>query len=90
VGFFQGGDHKILAYLIGAAFHHGDPVFGAGHYNFKGRSFYLLVAWVQDKFPVHLADAGARNRAVKRNIGNMYRRRGGDNRQNIRGIHLIG
>ena len=79
---------SIFGHFAGKAFDHSYGVARTGEDEIELALFELAVCWHQDEFAVDKTDANRSSNFQKRNLREMERGAGANNRQNVRVVLL--
>ncbi len=86
---FYGSEHLLLGGLLGMALDHGDALRGSGYDDLKLGLLDLIMGRVDDIGAVDEANAHARDGAIEGDIGDVDRRAGRDDADDVGGDYPV-
>ena len=86
----NGFANHLLGDFLGDGFDHHDGLLRADHHDVQQAGALLGVGWVDDQLPLHQAHAHGPDGVVKRNVGQVERRRRPDHADHIRVVIAVG
>ena len=89
LGHLHGLDQDIFGHSLGARFDHNHAIAGPPHDQVQRAVVELLERRIAHQPPVHIADAGGRDRPIERNVRDGEGRRRPDDGQDIRVVLLV-